>query len=51
MAWGKIPAEILRALSGGKGFVRPAKHTEYNQLKDDQWRLDLTFLTNDQHVE
>lgn len=27
-------------------FLFVAKHAEYNQLNDNQWLLDLTFLTD-----
>lgn len=29
-----------------KEIFHVAKHAEYNQLNDDQWLLDLSFLTN-----
>ncbi len=29
-----------------KEFLLVAKHAEYNQLNDDQWLLDLAFLTD-----
>ncbi|XP_053173285.1 general transcription factor II-I repeat domain-containing protein 2A-like [Scomber japonicus] len=46
LSTGKFLARFTELLPEIKDFLKLSKHTEYAQLEDSQWLLDLSFLTD-----